>query len=278
VVPISRVGTVPIADKVLGATCENVNMEPIHGRLKTHRRTLVLSGSRYTVLSPRPSVAARFATNRYHETWHIVTDMSGAHLLARLCWAMAFQRHPRTVIVIDPPLLAPNPHDGDPPLPIVVVNDDLGLFDREAATALRVALPFETVSEGTVALQTRGLDVALNNPEEFAQSDDQAGWRDAHQERRWIDASDGLLVIASPPPVLRAWGVDLGSRTGLGSNWSHPDDPQEDGEVQVLEHFSSQVEKAVEERDRLFPGRSGEQLSEDERRQVRALVNHGERP
>ena len=127
-----------------------------------------------------------------------------------------------------------------------------------------------------MVLQTRGLDIALNDPKEFARSDDQAGWRDAHHQRRWIDGTAGLLVIASPPPVLRKWGVelsDLGSWTHEGSSWSHLDYPQKEVEVQVLDHFSSQVEKAVEVHDRLFPGRSGERLAEDERRQVWELVS-----
>jgi hypothetical protein len=252
------------------------DMESIQNRLKTHRRSLVLGGSRYTVLSPRPSVEARFATNRYHETWHIVTDISGAQLLARLCWAMAFQRHARTVIVLDPPILVPNPYDGDPAIPIVIVNSDLGPFSRESAASLRAALPFQTPSEGTVVLQTRGLDLALDDREEFARSDDQADSRDPHQKRRWIAGSDGVLVVSAPPPVLRSWGVELtglGSWSHEGSSWTHLDYPQNDGEVQVLEQFSSQVEKAIEVRNRLFPQRSGELLPEEDRRQVWAVVN-----
>jgi hypothetical protein len=231
----------------------------------------VLGGSKYAVLSPRPSAEARFATNRHHDTWHIVTDVAGAHLLARLCWAMAFQRHPGTVIAIDPLLMVPNPYDADPSAPIVIVNNDLGSFDRKAAASLRAALPFRSPSEGTVVLQTRGLDVALTDPKRFERSDDQARWRDAHQKRRWIDGAAGLTVIAAPPPVLRKWGVDLsalGSWSDRGSSWTELDYPQNDGEVQVLEHFSERVENAVEVRDRLFPARSEERLSEDDRRQV----------
>jgi hypothetical protein len=84
-------------------------------------------------------------------------------------------------------------------------------------------------------------------------------------------------VIAAPPPVLRAWGVELsrlGSWSHEGSSWSHLDYPENEGEVQVLEQFSSQVEKAIEVRDRVFPQRSGELLSEEERREVWALVNN----
>jgi hypothetical protein len=251
-------------------------VEPSQSRLKTHRRTLALHGSNYAVLSPRPSVDARFAVNRHDDAWHIVTDTSGALLLARLCWAMAFQRHPRTVVLIDPPLLVANPYNGDPPMPIVIVNNDLGPFDYEVAASLRVALPFQDPSEGTVVLQTRGLDIALNDPKEFARSDDQAGRRGAHQKRRWIDDSAGLLVIASPPPVLRKWGVELshlGSGPHEGSSGRGPDHSQNDDEVHVLDHFSARVEKAVEVRNRVFPGRSGERLPEDDSRQVRQLID-----
>jgi hypothetical protein len=250
-------------------------MESMQSRLKVHRRTLVLGGSTYAVLSPRPNVEARFATNQSHDTWHIVTDVSGAHLLATLCWAMAFQRHARTVLVIDPPLLVPNPFDGDPPAPIVIVNDDLGPFDHEAAASLRAALPFRSPSEGTVVLQTRGLHIALSDLKEFERREDQAQLRNAHQKRRWIDGSAGLMVLASPPPVLRKWGVDLsglGSWSRQGSSWAELDYPQQEGEVQVLQHFTERVEKAVEIRNRLFPAQSGERLTEDDRRQILQLI------
>ena len=143
-------------------------MEPMHARLKTHRRTLDLGRSRYTVLSPRPSVEARFATNRISETWQIVTDTSGAQLLARLCWAMAFQRHPRTMIVFDLPLMVPNPYDGDPPLPIVIVNNDLGPMDREATASLPGCPSVSVPIGGNGGSPDPGLDIALSYPQEFA--------------------------------------------------------------------------------------------------------------
>jgi hypothetical protein len=254
-------------------------MESMHTRLKTHRRTLTLGGSRYTILSPRPSVEARFATNHFHETWQIVTDTSGAQLLARLCWAMAFQRHPRALIVIDPSLLVPNPYDGDPPLPIVIVNNDLSPLDREATESLEGALPFRTPSEGTVVLQTRGLDIALNDPQEFEPSADRADRRDARTTSQWIDETAGLLVIAAPPAVLRSWGVEisgLSSSSDRGSSQSDLGHSQKEGGVQVLEQLSSRVARAVEVRNQLFPGRSKERLPEGDGRQVRQLLDSEE--
>jgi hypothetical protein len=240
-------------------------------RLKVHRRTVLLDRVRYTILSPRPSSTERFATNRFHEAWHVVTDVAGAHLLARLCWAMAYQRHDRTLLVIDPEMMVPNPFDADPSSPLVIVNHELGPFGREVAADLRSKLPFRAPSEGTVVLQTRGLDLALEDPQAFAERDDQASWRDKHQRRRWIEGGDGLVIIAAPPPVLRAWGVEL---SGLGrwsderSSRSYLDYPKNEGEVQVLDDFAGQIANAVSLRGDLFPGQDQRRLTDDEKQQI----------
>jgi hypothetical protein len=181
-------------------------------RLKVHRRSLRLDGDLYTVLSPRPGATARFATTRSQGTCHVLTDVDGAQLLARLCWAMAYQRQARTMTVIDPTFLVPDPLGAGPSEPIVIVNLDLGPLGPGAADALRPQLPFEFPSAGTVALQTRGLDLALADPAAFGQRDDQTGHTGSGWQQ-WIGESDGLVVMAAPPPVLRAWGVRW---SGLG--------------------------------------------------------------
>jgi hypothetical protein len=241
-------------------------------RLKVHRRSLRLDGLEYTVLSPRPSETARFATHRYHETWHIVSDGASAQLLARLCWAMAFQQRERTFVLIDPPLLAPNPFDADPATPIVIANNDLGPIGREAMKALRSKVPFETASMGTVVLQTRGLDLAMDDTAAFHRRDDQAMWRNEHQKRRWIDGTSGFLLMAAPPPVLRGWGVDLltlGREIKPGMAWeAYLDYPEKSGEVQVIGDFTTQVDAAIAMRNQLFPGRADDLLSEDERARI----------
>ena len=219
-------------------------MSPAKEHLKVHRRSVTLDGLNYTILSPRPSSSARFATNRFHEGWHVLTDTEGAQLLARLCWAMAFQRRSRTVIVIDAPFVVPNPINADPSSPIAIVNSDLETLSSAAVASLRTELPLRAESDGTVVLQTRGLDVALADPKAFAERDDQAQWR-GHRERSWLEGSAGLLVLAAPAAVLRAWGVELSE---LG-----PRSAEGPGEVQVLDAFSSRVEQAIAARSQLFP-------------------------
>jgi hypothetical protein len=196
-------------------------------RLKVHRRSLRLDGDLYTVLSPRPSTTARFATGCRQDSWQVLTDADGVQLLARLCWAMAYQRHDRTMTVIDPPFLVPDPLRAGPSAPIVIVNRDLGPLSPGAAAALRPQLPFEMPSAGTVALQTRGLDLALADPVAFGQRDDQVGAIGSHSQQ-WVEGADDLVVLAAPSPVLRAWGV---SWSGLGPQGS-------DDVVRVVEDIS----------------------------------------
>ena len=152
-------------------------MGPAQERLKVHRRSVRLDGRAYTVLSPRPSVSSRFATNRDGATCQILTDPVGAQLLARLCWAMAYQRHERTVTVIDSHFLVPDPFGADTSSPIVIVNSALGSLSGAVLADLHSQLPLATPSDGTVVLQTRGLDQALDDPAAFGQRADQVARR-----------------------------------------------------------------------------------------------------
>jgi hypothetical protein len=242
-------------------------------RLKVHRRSVWLDRLEYTILSPRPTEEARFATNYFHETWRVITSKEGAALLARLCWAMAFQRRERTIVLIDSPLMVPTPFDADPSSPVVIVNNDLGAFSRAVIKDLRAQLPLSKASDGTVVLQTRGLDQALENPNEFRDRNRETQLDNHHQQRRWIDGSHGLVVIAAPPPVLRSWGVelsDLGTWSDEGRSWEYLDYPDKVGEVQVLDDFDSMLATAQAARTRAFPDAANRRLTEDERSEILA--------
>jgi hypothetical protein len=222
-------------------------MGPAHERLKVHRRSVRLDGRAYTVLSPRPSVSSRFATNRDGATCHILTDPVGAQLLARLCWAMAYQGHQRTVTVIDSHFLVPNPFGAGTSSPIVIVNSALGSLSGAVLADLRSQLPLSTPSDGTVVLQTRGLDQALDDPTAFGQRADQVARRSETHEERRIDGDSGLWVLTAPPPVLRAWGVELSGAVGEGAG---------EGEVRVLESFDDHVARSIAPPNHPLPGQS----------------------
>lgn len=240
-------------------------------KLKVHRRSLRLDGLEYTILTPRPSEEARFATNFFHETWHVITSKSGAALLARLCWAMAFQRRERTIVLVDSPLLVPTPFDADPPSPIAIVNNDLGPFNRAAIKELKARLPLSRPPDGTVTLQTRGLDAALEDTTDFRDRNQETQRDNAHQERRWIDGSNGLVVLAAPAPMLRSWGVDLsglGTWSYEGRSWEYLDYPAKTREVRVFDDFDSILVAAEEALARVLPGSTGRRLTDDERSRI----------
>ncbi len=266
----------------LSGACKTEVMEVSPGpRLKVHRRTVRLDRSEYTILSPRPTEEARFATNYFHETWHVITSQRGAALLARLCWAMAFQRRERTVVLIDTPLIVPTPFDADLSSPIAIVNNDLGAFGRAAVKDLRAQLPLSKAPDGTVVLQTRGLDQALENTTEFHGRNHETQLQNQHRKRRWVDGSNGLAIVSAPPPVLRTWGVDLaalGTWSHEGRSWEYLDYPAKVGEVQVLDDFDSMLVTAQAARDRAFPGAANRRLTEDERSKIWAELQQGLEP
>jgi hypothetical protein len=244
-------------------------------RLKVHRRSFVVDRRRCTALTLRPTTSQRFATNYFHATWHVLSDRGGARLLGRLCWAMAHSRHEGTFVLIDPRFVVPNPFDADPSSPIVVVNSDISRFGRPVAQELRRRLPCAARSEGTVVLQTNGLDVALDDVDAFWDVDGSArSGRPAHQDRRFISRVNGLVVMAAPSPVLKDWAVSslrLGERFYRGSDYTELDGkPGEwrSGEVQIFADFTAMVSRARTAREQLFPGRSHEELTDDERAQV----------
>jgi hypothetical protein len=207
-------------------------------KLKLHRRSFELDGERFAVLSPRPTATERFATTEFHDTWHILSDVEGAELLARLAWAMAFQSRPHTLLLVDLPLIARDPFDASPQLPILIVNTDLGRPTPAAIEALHAQLPQSDPSEGSVRLMTSGFDRALSDSERFwtqERKDDPA--LKANVNARWLERVGDVIVLAAPAPVLRQWAVrvaEVAGRGPLDADWTPSSETKWTGEVQVL--------------------------------------------
>lgn len=119
---------------------------------KLHRHSVMLDGRSYTIITLRADVDVRFSTNRFHETWHVLSDEPGAKMLARLLWGLAYQRQPGTLVLIDRAHLDPNPFDAEPADPIVLLPSHLTVLTRQAARALRRRPP--TTPDGTVRWRT----------------------------------------------------------------------------------------------------------------------------
>lgn len=176
--------------------------------MKLHRHAVMLDARPYTVITLRTDADVRFSTNRFHETWHVISDEAGAKTLARLLWGLAYQRHEGTLVLIDGRHLDPNPFDAEPADPIVLLPSHLSVLTRQAARALR-RLSW-TKPDGTVRWRTHGLDTRTA---EFHQ------WRETPYGQReypfipaptgWeaVERVGGLLVLAGGPQTLRQWAV-----------------------------------------------------------------------
>lgn len=215
--------------------------------LKLHRRTMVLDGRVYTVVTLRPGSDFRFSTNRFHDTWHVLSDWRGARVLARLLWGLAYQRRPGTIVVIDPAHLDSNPFDGAPSDPIVLVPSELTVFTRAAAVALRRRLPLRDRSAGTVRWQTFGLNHAVEEIEAWRAKDfGQRSTYHAPQPTGWlrVDRIGGLITIFGAADQLRDLAgslATLGTYAYRGMDYHYLDHPENNGEVQIFRHYRSRV-------------------------------------
>jgi hypothetical protein len=253
------------------------------GAIKLHRRVVRLDDANWTVLSPRPGDPGVFATDRFHEIWHIVGGPAEAEILARLFWALAFQRHERTMILIDGPFLVPNPFDADPSSPILLVNSNLGTPRRNALDELKAKLPLTGPSLGTVKLRTVGLDRALEDPAAYEDRPEQReAQHNPHQWREWMDRVHGIIVYAAPDAVLRQQAVMIAElptyfRNGsmeadlADRHWRREQSDQQ-GDAQIFaEPIIERSLRIRELREQRFPGRSCEELSDDERQELWGL-------
>ncbi|MFA4080313.1 hypothetical protein [Mycobacteroides salmoniphilum] len=176
--------------------------------MKLHRHSVRLDGRSYTVITLRLDADVRFSSNRFHETWHVISDEAGAKTLARLLWGLAYQRHPGTFVLIDRAHLAPNPFDAEPADPIVLLPSHLTALTRQAAKALRGQPP--TKPDGTVRWRTHGLDTRVaeyrewrdmpDGQREYPYTPEPAGWET-------VERIGGVLVLAGGPQTLRQWAT-----------------------------------------------------------------------
>ncbi|RJL32713.1 hypothetical protein [Bailinhaonella thermotolerans] len=239
--------------------------------LKLHRRAVRADGRDLTVVTLRPGHAARFSTNRYHGTWHVLTCPRGARLLGRLLWGLSFQRVPGTVVVIGAPHLEPNPFDAEPSDPIVLVPAGLTILTPRAARVLRAKAFAPPPSEGTVRWRTWGLDAALDRRRE---EQSRPRWwttrweRPADERLTAVERAGGTLVLRGSAAQLRTWATwvwELSERMYDGSNhvyldgWNHG----HEGEVQVFTDYRRRADAAAVARREILARHSAPPLPAD---------------
>lgn len=226
--------------------------------LKLHLRVLEIHRKVLRVVSPRPQLGARFSTNYFHDTWHILAGPDGAAVLGRLLWGLAFQRLPGTLILIDGAHLVSTPFEGDAADPIALIPADLTHVDDEDLRALRQRLRRSPPAPTTIRWHTFGMPEAL--AAEPARGSWQRRWRDPIWQRERMSRRAGCVCYTAPGPVLRAQALGIHQMGGDGyfplaeqrrGNWRF------DGEVQVIDGFADRVAAARAARRALAPDARG---------------------
>jgi hypothetical protein len=219
--------------------------------MKLHRHVVPGGGRSYTVITLRPGTCARFSGNYYHGTWHVLSDLHGAQVLARLLWGLAYQRVPGTLVLIDRPQLDPEPFSAELADPIALVPSELTSLPDRAAREIRARLPL-TRSAGTVRWQTPGLDIALAAKQGTVAWNTQTdNWRHASRpgDSR-VSRTGGLVVFAGLQHVLKRWAVEVArlgrflSPHGMDYVYLGDGSCRADGEVQVFTDYRQRVSAA----------------------------------
>lgn len=224
----------------------------LHDRLKLHRRRLRLDDREHTVITLRPGTAARFSTNYFHGTWHVLSDWHGAQLLGRLLWGLAYQRVPGTLVLIDRPFLDRNPFDAEPGAAIVLVPAPLTTFGVKAARELRRHLPLRGPGVGTVRWQTHGLDGAVaarRAARDRHRGEARAPWVTPRGFQERMGELGGLITFAAVPEVLKRYATEIstpGDFSYHGVDYTEIDWPN--GEIQVFHDYDRRVSAAVRAR------------------------------
>lgn len=230
-------------------------------RLKLHLRVLNLNGKTWRILSLRPGTDAKFSTNYFHDTWHIVTDNPGVQLLSRILWGMSYQREPGTVFLLHSENIRPTPFEAEPSQPFLICPANLSAPDPQAFRELKSFLARLPKPTATVRLQTWGLDETLAI-EDWDEREQRTGFGPGDGKFLWqrerMTCEGGIICYSALPAILRTQAVavarmdarsqDWGEHHELAANHSGGWGGMGDGEVQIFPRYKEMLSEAAEAR------------------------------
>ncbi len=257
-------------------------MKPAHkkntrvkDRMKLHLRLYKIGPRTLRVLTPRPGTPVAFSNNYFHDTWHILTGRRGSRFLARMLWALSYQKKPGTVFLIDRPFLVSNPFEAERPAPIILCNSDLGRPHRKELEQLKqvIARSRKRPPDGTVRLFSQGLDLIRENGDDFWEMGPRYNdiiWRSETCER-----VAGFIRYAAPGAILRRAACSIDALDFRYGGMDYTDigfytGRQPAGEVQIFRDFHRRVTLARQAREYVLARgkRPGPPSHEDEFREA----------
>jgi hypothetical protein len=233
------------------------NAEDLGDGMKLHVRSVEAAGRRYRLVTLRPGTRAAFSTNRFHHTWHILSDLDGARLLARLLWGLSYQRLPGTMVLVHGEHLFPTPFDADPSDPILLTSGHLTPFDRRSLRELRDRLAHLGNPDQTIRWRTFGLDLALKDPRTWFEANrlppDWSGRVTGLWSRERMDRCGGFLCYNAPAVILRRQAICIHGmhvRPGIHNEMDYHylalgGGFPPAGEVQIFENYRTRLSSAA---------------------------------
>jgi hypothetical protein len=220
---------------------------PGPNRLKLHLRQLTIGATTYRLITLRPATAVSFSTNLYHDTWHILSDLRGARLLARLLWGLAYQREPGTMVLIHARHLRPTPFDADPSDPILLIPAHLTGLDAKAFRQLKSRLGRLGPPQQTIRWQTFGIDAALEG------RTGRPAYRrlEAFSGRAQREATcrcGGFICYTASPGILREEALAVHDLRPYLGGMDYLFLPWPDGEIQVFADYHRRLSEAAQGR------------------------------
>lgn len=173
-------------------------------------------------------------------------------VLRRLFWAIAFDEHADTLVLLAGPVLAPTPFDAAPSRPVIIARVDRTPLRNHHVAELLVRMRRRRAPDGTIKPRTFGMNAA-DAAEAAAPQASHSAWhkRHEHEEPR-VDLVGGAIVFRGSSRALRQAalalrGLDEPLQDGkMGYQYvgeSH-DRPHAAGEVQVFGDYRSMLSDA----------------------------------
>jgi len=238
--------------------------------MKLHLRELTIGKTTYRIVTLRPGTRVTFSTNFFHETWHLVSDMRGARMLARLLWGLSYQRRPGTMVMVHGEHLAPTPFEAERSDPFLLLPAHLTHLNGEDFRQLKRQLIRLGPPSGSIRWMTFGLDVALqNNGRDPSSVNAERMWlQQGNHQGMWMQERmvrcGGFICYSAPAPILRRQSLHIHSLRVTEGNYANEMDYHflaecsskqswyGDGEVQIFANYHERVAAATEARRQLL--------------------------
>ncbi len=247
--------------------------------LKVHLRVFDIHGTTLRVVMLRPQTTARFSTNFYHHTWHILAGPHGAMILGRLMYGLAFQRMPGTVVLIGGEHLVPTPFEADRADPILLVPAGLSAIPLDVLRTLKQRLLRSPGSPTTIRWHTFGMVTDLASDTYWNDLWRRRGAFLELERRERMTKRAGFICYTAPQAILRSTALSVyGMHDNRGGNycpiasksggcWSM------EGEFQLIPSFDDDVSAAIVARREIL-GERRDLAEDDERYEVWRRKDH----